>query len=162
MADATFECKGKTITAHTLILASGSTVLAAMFQGDFIENQERVVKITDIMPEVFEQLLCYIYTGDADLKNGDAENLMIAADKYAIDSLKEVCSLHLSTNITVRSASRYLVLSHLHNSAKLREYVLTFMSKNAKAICSRNDWMRLIQNYPDELCFQATKVMVGL
>jgi hypothetical protein len=34
------------------------------------------------------------------------------------------------------------------------------MSKNAKAICARKDWMDIIKNYP-ELSFEATQRMVG-
>ena len=33
------------------------------------------------------------------------------------------------------------------------------MSKNAKAICSRKDWMEIIKNYP-ELSFAAMQMMV--
>ena len=164
ISDVTFKCGDKLIKAHTLILASGSPVLAAMFQNDFKENQKRMVLIKDIEAKVFENFLRYIYVGECDLleKGGnEVANLLVAADKYAVDSLKEECAIYLSQTLTVENASKYLVLAHLHNVHKLHESALDFMSKNAKAVCSRKDWMDVIKSYP-ELCFQATQLMVGL
>nr|CAH0109774.1 unnamed protein product [Daphnia galeata] len=163
LADVEFHCNGTSIKAHTLILASGSPVLAAMFKNDFKENQDKVVNIEDIKANIFENLLQYIYTGKADLENEveDVTELLVAADKYGVETLKEECALYLSQDLKVENAARYLVFAHLHNSSMLHESTLQFMSKNAKAVCSRKDWMDIIKSYP-ELCFQATQLMVGL
>jgi hypothetical protein len=145
-----------------LILASGSPVLAAMFENDFEEKQKRIANITDIKANIFENLLQHIYTGEVALETEveDVAELLIAADKYAVETLKEECALYLSNDLKVENAARYLVLAHLHNSTVLHESTLQFMSKNAKAICARKDWMDIIKNYP-ELSFEATQRMVG-
>ncbi len=163
LADVEFQCDGKSIKAHTLILASGSPVLAAMFENDFKEKQKRVANITDIKANIFENLLQYIYTGEVALETEvkDVADLLVAAEKYAVETLKEECALYLSLDLKVENAARYLVLAHLHNSTVLHEATLQFMSENSKAVCSRKDWMDIIKNYP-ELCFQATQLMVGL
>lgn len=166
-SDVTFKCEKKLIKAHTLVLGSGSPVLAAMFQNDFKENRERMVEIKDIRPTIFEDLLRFMYTGEAmALENGDQDgceiaDLLIAADKYAVDSLKDECEICLSRIITAENATRYLVFSHVHNSSKLLESTMDFIAKNAKAICSGQDWMDIIRKYP-ELCFQATQRLIGL
>ena len=92
----------------------------------------------------------------------DLPELMVAADKYAIDSLKEECGQHLSQNLTVENAGEYLVLAHRINCVKLRESSLDFMAKNAKAICSRRkEWIEIINNYP-ELCFEVMQLMANV
>lgn len=160
LADVTFKCAEKSIKAHTLILASGSPVLAAMFQHDFVENRERVIEISDINPIVFENLLRYIYTGDVGLLEiTHVAQLLVAADKYDVDYLKDECAQLLSRNVTLETATEYLVLSHLHNSSELHELTLEFMSGNAEAVCCRNDWMEVIKNYP-ELSFIVVQRMV--
>jgi speckle-type POZ protein len=163
LADVEFRCNGKSIKAHTLILASGSPILAAMFRNDLIEKQKRVVEILEIKANIFENLLQYIYTGEAALetKVEDVSQLLIAADKYGVETLKEECAMYLSKDLKVENAARYLVIAHLHNSTVLHESTLQFMSQNAKAVCARKDWMDIIKDYP-ELCFQATQLMVGL
>ncbi|XP_046449858.1 TD and POZ domain-containing protein 1-like [Daphnia pulex] len=162
LSDVTFNCQGKSIKAHTLILASGSPVLAAMFQLNLRENQEKVVEINDINPEVFEELLCYIYTGNFNSgRNVDAAELFVAADKYSVETLKEECALVLSRKLKVGNAAQYLVLSYDHYSPKLYEASIDFITKNAKAVCSRKDWMTIIKNYP-EICFQVTQLMLSV
>jgi len=162
LADVEFQCSGKSIKAHTLILASGSPILAAMFENDFEEKHKRVAIITDIKANILENLLQYIYTGEVALETEveDVADLLVAADKYAVEPLKEECALYLSKDLKVENAASYLVLAHLHNSTVLHESTLAFMSKNAKVVCARKDWMDIIKNYP-ELCFQATQRMVG-
>jgi hypothetical protein len=142
-----------------MIVSSGSPVFCAMFQNDFKEKLERTVEIQDIRPNVFEHLLRYIYTGDADLDNVNVARLLTASDKYGMDSLKEECALRLSQDLNVENAVRNLVLAHFHNSPTLHQSTLDFMSKNAKFICGRADWLELIKNYPD-LSFVAMQMMV--
>ncbi len=168
LSDVTFKCRGKNFPAHTNILASSSPVLAAMFLNDFKEKRERIVEITDFDPPVFENLLRYLYTGEVFGGNNrpaikHVENLFAAADKYAIESLKEDCEVHLSKNLTLDNMTRYLVLAHRHNSTKLHELTLDFIAKNAtKTVCSRKktDWMEIIKPYP-ELAFQVMERLAG-
>ena len=165
MSDVTFKCGDEFIKAHTLILDSGSPVLAAMFQNDFKEHQERMVLITDMEAKTLENLFHHIYVGECDLLEKGNEDgsevavLLIAADKYAVDSLKEDCELHRSKILTLENVTHYLVFANLHNAKNLYESALEFISKNAKEICSRKEWMEIIQIYP-ELCFQAPQSMV--
>ena len=159
--DITFQVKSETIKAHLIIVAAGSPVLATMFQQDFLEKQTKTVEIKDTKPEVFKQLLQYLYTGKATLieKEGMAHDLLAVADMYGVDSLKEECAVILIKNLQVENAARTLVTAHLQSSPKLHQATLSFMSKHGKAICSRSDWMDVIKSYP-ELCFQATQLMM--
>ncbi|XP_057367973.1 speckle-type POZ protein-like [Daphnia carinata] len=162
LSNVTFQCKTKSIEAHTLILASGSPVLAAMFQHDFTENQKKVVVVKEIEANVFEELLCFIYTGNFCVTKVDVAKLLVAADKYAVETLKEECAMYLANTLTVENALSYLVTSHLHNSPMLYQSALDFITKkeNEKIICRREDWMQIIKNYP-ELCFQVTQLMMS-
>ena len=103
MADVKFIIEDKEMAAHVANLASASPVMAAMFEpGKFIEGQSRVVEITDIEPEVFQQLLRFVYTGNAPLMQEDsvAEQLLIAANKYQMDKMKAECERTLVSKIT--------------------------------------------------------------
>ena len=134
-----------------------------MFTQDFIESRTRVVEIKDTKPQVFKQLLQYIYTGKAPEieREGMAHELIVVADKYGVESLKEECANVLIKNLKVENASRTLITAHLHSSSKLHESTLFFMSQHSKAVCSRPDWMDLMKTYP-ELCFQAMQLMMGV
>jgi hypothetical protein len=156
-ADVTFNFENQTLRGHTCILSSGSPVLVAMFKHNFKENVEKVVEIADIKWNIFAALLRFLYTGETDLENADAAaELLVAADKDAIDSLKEECAAYMSQNLTVENAISYAVLAHLHHSVVLDEATSEFIARNAKSICSREEWMDFIKNYP-ELTFVVTK-----
>ena len=75
LSDVTFKFWNESIKGHTMILASGSSVLVAMFQNDFKENQTRIVLINDTKAKVLENLFRYIYDGECPLlENGDQGN----------------------------------------------------------------------------------------
>jgi len=160
LADVTFKVKNETLKAHRIIVASGSPVLSAMFQQDFVEKKTGIVEIEDTQPEVFRQLLQYLYTGQSDdmHKEEMALNLLVTADKYGVESLKEECALILIKNLKVENATQILLTAHLHSSSKLLQQTMSFISKNGKAICSKADWLKLMKHYPD-LCFQATQLI---
>ena len=66
---------------HINILVARSPVFKAMFQHDTAEAQNKEVEMTDVDPEVAEQMLSYIYTGNMSVRGREAE-LLAAADKY--------------------------------------------------------------------------------
>ena len=160
LADITFKVMKETIKAHSIIVSAGSPVLLAIIQQDFLEKQTKIVEIKDTKPDIFRQLLMYLYTGQcSDLeKEGVARDLLVAADKYGVESLKEKCALFLIKNLKVENATHTLIVAHLHSSHELYKATLDFMSQHGRAICSRSDWMDLIKNFP-ELCFQATQLI---
>ena len=152
---------GIEIKAHSILLASAdSPVLAAMFQHDCKESRNLVVEMEDISPEVFEEVLQYLYTGSIKEMDKLAMDLLVAADKYQIESLKKECASALSKKLTVDSAVRIFVLAHLHNCLELGQSSLTFIAKNAKAIVALPDWLDLVMNYP-KLSVEATQAMLG-
>ena len=162
-SDVTFQVQDESIKAHSILVSAGSPVLAAMFQQDFIEKHTRDVKIQDTKAKVFKQLLRYIYTGKApEIGNEDiARDLLVAADKYAVESLKEECIEILIRKLSVGNAIPILILAHLHSAPKLLQATLLFMSLNGKEVCSRSmEWKQLMKSYPD-LCYTATKHIVG-
>ena len=160
-ADVDFVVMREKISGHTLIVRGGSPVLEAMFDLPMLERDTKRVEIEDILPNVFRQLLSYIYTGNAPNSEDDdmTEPLLIAADKYQIESLKERCSRILAKKLNADSAVRLLILSDLHSDNQLKEDVLSFFAKNAVVFWDREEFKKLSQSHP-ELFFESTKRMV--
>lgn len=135
--DVTFKCKNnKIIRGHSSVLAASSSVFAEMFQNESKEKEEKVVEIKDIAPKIFEQLIQYLYIKDVDLENNiqsvelqkaDVTELLIAADKYRVDPLKERCAQYLAENVTVQNATKYLVWADNYKVPELYEFAMIFM-----------------------------------
>jgi len=91
-ADVTFIVQGESIKAHKNILTIRSQYFQRMFTSDVEENVNGEVNIPDIEPETFRGLLRFLYSGLApDSVADNALDLLLAADKYGVDGLKQIC-----------------------------------------------------------------------
>jgi hypothetical protein len=154
---------GEKIGGHVAILSARSPVFAAMFQHDMQESKTRKVVIEDIVPEIFKELLHYIYSGrcSTPLTEGTAQPLFVAADKYDIKDLKEDCVQYLLPCVTVKNAVELLIWADLQSIDKLKKAALDCVISNGKEICHQEEWEKLMKSYPD-LCLTVTRRMVDI
>uniref|UniRef100_A0A0E0LSI2 BTB domain-containing protein n=1 Tax=Oryza punctata TaxID=4537 RepID=A0A0E0LSI2_ORYPU len=95
-ADVSFIVGGETFEAHKIVLAMRSPVLKAELCGQMREGRMARITIGEMQPDVFRALLHFIYTDSlpnmGNLQGGDTiemiRNLLVAADRYTMDSLK--------------------------------------------------------------------------
>ena len=147
-ADFVFKVGNVNIPSHRAILAARSPVFAAMFQHDMQENKTNETEIKDVTPAAFRALLQFIYTGHCQV-GVLAEQLLIAANKYDIQELKEICAKELRMQLTVDSAIRFLILSDLHRAAKLKESSISFINRNAVVVMKKPAWKDSMKTHPD-------------
>ena len=149
--------------AHVNILATRSSVFAAMFQHDMKESTTGKVYIQDVQLNIFTELLHYIYSGrtKTEINEDTAQPLYIAADKYYIEDLKKECVHFLVSSIKVENIIRLLVWAHLHLVDELKTKAFKFIAKHGKAVCQLDDWANLMKQYP-ELCLLATRYIMGI
>mmetsp|Transcript_26677 Transcript_26677/g.49043 ORF Transcript_26677/g.49043 Transcript_26677/m.49043 type:complete len:404 (-) Transcript_26677:70-1281(-) len=121
-----------TFYAHQLILQKGSSTLAELCGS--VGEETTQVSITDVKPDIFHHLLCYLYGGkvaDDDLK-ANGKELIDAADKYGIGNLKleaEACFVN-STTITTSNMMEHLLYADAKNCALMKESVMDFIVKH--------------------------------
>jgi speckle-type POZ protein len=120
--------------AHHLILKNCAPMLADLFDLEDRDGKIATTTITDVKPDVFRHLLCYVYGGsvlDGELKT-HAKDIIDAADKYSIINLKleAEASYVKSTDITMDNAMDNLLYADAKNCALLKEAVMNFMAAN--------------------------------
>ena len=147
-ADFVFKVENEKIAAHRVILAARSTVFAAMFQCDMKENKTNETEIEDMTPAAFRALLRFIYTGHCEVGNL-AEQLLIAANKYDIQDLKEICVKELRMKLTVDNAVDLLILADLHQANDLKGGAILFINKNAAAVMKTPSWSDFPKTHPN-------------
>ena len=133
-SDVSFNIGGRQFPAHKSILAAKSEVFEAMFQHPTKENFTNPIEIEDIEPDVFHELLRFIYTGrlSTTAMESMAVGLLIAADKYFLEELKVKCENYLVRQMTPGNCREILSNEHLPDSAKseLKELATHFLSLN--------------------------------
>ena len=150
MADVTFIVKGQEIRAHHLIVTSASSVIAAMLEPEkFKEGTSKTVVIDDEEPEVFNQLLQYIYTGTFQVKENESipELLFLAADKYLLHGLKNACERIIISKLSLENVFYFLVIAHLYSAPNLLDASLEFLVVRKNEVQELPEWKELEEKY---------------
>jgi speckle-type POZ protein len=128
LSDATFNIRGRKFGAHKAILAMRSPVFAAMFQHPTKELQTGEVEVDDINPNVFQEILRYLYTGLTRSTTMDvmAPGLLAAADKYLLDELKYRCETHLIRQMSAKNCLDLLTLTTNHPAEHLKKFAIEY------------------------------------
>lgn len=122
-ADLILQVGDETVQVHKAVLCSRSEVFLKMFEHKTIENQRNIVEIQGIDLNTLNSLLSYMYCGsiDCSLTVHKAIWLYIAADRYFIERLKNICRQYLSNYIYYGEYFFDIkVLSVIHNDAQLQ------------------------------------------
>ena len=151
-ADFTFKVENVKIPAHRAILAARSPVFAAMFKHNMQENRTNETEIKDVTPAAFRALLRFIYTGQCQVGNL-AEQLPVAANKYGIQDLKQICAQELRTKLTADNAVDLLIFSDVHYAKDLKDGAIRFINKNAPAVMKTSSWSNF-PKYHQHLIFE--------
>lgn len=126
-ADVTFSLGGKKLKIHKVIVGARSDCFRAMFASATKEDQIGVVQVVDYEPEVFEEGLHFLYSGEA-AKTFDGElamSLLPWADKYLVESLKQICIGKIRNCLCEENVSDTLALANQINCVTLRDASLS-------------------------------------
>lgn len=99
-SDCCFSVCGKDFKAHKLILCISSPVFEAMFYGPLSSSD--CVVVPDIEPDIFQQLLNFMYTDKVELRSiEEALELLYAAKKYLLDELTDMCTTYVKDHMSI-------------------------------------------------------------
>ena len=126
--------------AHKDILAARSPVFEKMFEHDLKEKATNAVDVVDIDPEVFKELLTYIYTEKAPNIKTLASPLLRAAEKYQLERLKALCEQRLSYDLQVSNSAETLVLAHTYQAQQLKKNALKYIISHRDEVRKTKDW----------------------
>ena len=154
VADIKFVFKDDQVPARLDIVAASSPVFAAMFEGGrFQEGQTRTVNIEDIDSRVFRKLLQFLYTGSSGSSKQDPSDelqaLFLAADKYQVDALKDICEQFLIHQLELKNVLHLLVWAHLYGAEKLKETAVKYIVEERSQVWKLKEWAELGRNYFD-------------
>lgn len=77
-----------------------------------------------------------------------ADDLLAAADKYALERLKVMCEEALCSNLTIENVCDILVLADLHSAEQLKTHAIDFINSHATDVMETTGWRSMIQGHP--------------
>ena len=151
-ADVTLVVKGEPIAAHLAILKARSAYFRAMFNSPMEESLNQTVEIDDVEPNVFRGLLRFLYAGQPPENLGEiAVDLLTVADKYGVDSLKELCEARLCDDLDDDNVIDYIFVAVRLNCHLLKDKARVYIMENHRALRRNQENWRRLRNDPDLL-----------
>ena len=132
LSDVTFNILGRKFAAHKNILTMRSPVFGAMFRHPTKEMQSNQVEVKDVDPDVFQEILRFIYTGKTQSTAMDkmAPGILAAADKYLLEDLKSWCETHLIRQMSAENCLELLSLTIHHPAEHLKKYAIDYFRRH--------------------------------
>jgi speckle-type POZ protein len=155
--DVSFTVDGQKFPAHRAVLAARSPVLRAELFGSMAEATMSSITLHDITPATFKAMLRFIYTDElpAEAEPGDSsvemfQNLLAAADRYALDRLKFICAEKLRAKVSVDTVATILASAETHSCHKLKKKCIDFFAveENFKEAMFTDDYALLVLKFP--------------
>lgn len=133
-ADALFEVSGEQCPAHLVVLKACAPELYRLCDG---YDKSTPIPIPGVEPQVFRQLLQYVYGGKVDVDwEKDAKKFIDAAHKHGISGLKVEAEARRVTycDFTVDNVVEELLYADAMECPLLREVAMKFILENAEEV----------------------------
>ncbi|XP_064389863.1 speckle-type POZ protein-like [Halichondria panicea] len=129
--DASIKCGEKQFEVHRVVIASQSPFFKSKIKR--WKTSDNTIDMSDLEPQIVQTIIEHMYGQEQipDL-NVLAPDLLAAADKYQLSSLKNLCEKALLNELTDSNAVTLLKLANTYNALHLREKILEFV--NARPI----------------------------
>ncbi|NXX84730.1 RHBT3 protein, partial [Urocolius indicus] len=100
LADVIFKIQGATVPAHRAVLVARCKVMAAMFNGNYLEANSILVPVYGVSKDTFLSFLEYLYTDSCcPASILQAMSLLICAEMYQVMRLQHICELYIITQL---------------------------------------------------------------
>ncbi|KAJ4752561.1 BTB/POZ and MATH domain-containing protein 2 [Rhynchospora pubera] len=138
--DVSFNVSGVTFNAHQCVLVARSPVFKAQLLGPMKDKMDKsIIEIKDMEPSIFKSMLYFIYSDSvAELEEIDgnedsaivlAQHFLVAADRYNLERLKELCEIVMYEFIDVDNVATALTLAEQHNCFELKAACIEFIKR---------------------------------
>ncbi|KAF6988315.1 hypothetical protein CFC21_005877 [Triticum aestivum] len=156
--DVSFIVDNETFHAHRAVLAARSPVFRAELFGPMSEATMPSITLHDITPATFKIMLRFIYTDELpledELEDSSTEmfqNLLAAADLYALDRLKIICAQKLWDKVSVDTVATILAWAETYNCQELKNRCIDFfvVEENFKKAIFTDGYALLVLKFPE-------------
>ncbi|XP_043472809.1 protein roadkill-like [Leptopilina heterotoma] len=134
LSDVTFKIQGRQFSVHRIILASVSSVFMKMFSSNETNTNLNVIEMNDVDPEVFKELLRFIYTGLVVDLESMVFGLYELAYKYNIPLLLSKCEKCLSNSLSIETVIYILQLANCHKSKNLKDKCIKYIDEHFEQV----------------------------
>ncbi|XP_029179236.2 uncharacterized protein LOC114977880 [Acropora millepora] len=142
------------IYAHRLILVTRCKYFRnrqrELWSSKSAAHTQLTVRKPELRPDVFREVITFIYTGKVQLDSGTAFEMLRIAEDLEVTDLQQACEQYFMDNLSVDNASEFLADAMSDSRAKGSEGVsslvdkcIAFMEENAEEIVKTEGFLLL-------------------
>ncbi|XP_011053149.1 PREDICTED: RCC1 and BTB domain-containing protein 1-like [Acromyrmex echinatior] len=156
-SDLKIQVEGKYIHVHKAFLKIRSLHFRNMFEHDWTENNQSVVKINTFSYIVYKAYLKYLYTNIVDLPFKNISELFDLANAYFENNLKKQCIRIIKQGITVSDVAYFYSIAVKYNIKELEEFCVQLAVGHMTTVVETENFAKLDQNLMKTFIIKASK-----
>ncbi|BFG18977.1 hypothetical protein CerSpe_052510 [Prunus speciosa] len=141
------------IPAHKAVLANRSPVFRAMLENEMEESLKGTIKIGDVSYDALRAFVNYLYTAEVCPDQQLACDLLVMAEKYQVQHLKDLCERFLVANLNWDNAFMIYTFAHQHDAKQIIDAALGVITHEIDKLSAREEYEELKERYP-QLIFE--------
>jgi len=140
----------ESVNVHKVILCARSSKFKAMFSDGFMESSQKQIEIS-IRPAVFKLLLAYMYTGTVDISADESVELLMTANEYGLEHLKQLCEQFIERGIDSDNVAWLFEIAEQNDAQQLKKFCLYFILRHFDSVSATESYANLSQQTLDEI-----------
>ena len=147
-SDVTVVVKGEEFQAHKIVLAAASPFFLSLLESQMKETTENMIKIEleEATASVMEEVLAYVYTGNASLTKENSHNLIATADFLLLPGLEAMAENFLKRHLTVENCVSNYYFAEKYQCRGLKEESCKMINENFRKVMETDDFLGLDEN----------------
>ena len=145
-----FNCKGESIHFNKTLLCTVSDVFRTMIQGQLgQEAKTGKVEIDDFTPDTIKAFKRICFENKDFEEGGPIPDLLLFAQKYFMNSLKQKCLNNLVTNLNPDNIYDVIKIADQIDDENLLKICAKYMSLNKRKLEKNEEWMAFLKSHPN-------------
>ncbi|PQP98566.1 BTB/POZ domain-containing protein [Prunus yedoensis var. nudiflora] len=136
------------IPAHKAVLANRSPVFRAMLENEMEESLSGTIKIGDVSYDALRAFVNYLYTAEVCPDQQLACDLLVMAEKYQVQHLKDLCEKFLVANLNWDNAFMIYTFAHQHDAKQIIDAALALITNKMDKLSARKEYEELKERNP--------------
>lgn len=135
--DVTLCVQGKNFGVHRAVLASSSDYFRVMFTTNYVEKEQKTIKINGIEAVAMEEILHYLYSGEAHLQTHTTQHILSAANLFQLNDLRDGCAEFMAKKLDIDNCIgiHFFAQAHECENLEFKAWELITEHFDSVAIC---------------------------
>ena len=125
---------------HRVIMAAKSDYFRAVMSSQLKEAKENRVIIEDVDPEIMKTVIEFCYTNQVSLNDDNMDQLLSAAFRFCMESLKKLCVRFIGPRITASNCTRLIHSFQQQGPKQLLDMAIGFSLENFDLVCKTTNF----------------------